>query len=120
LIKAILAKVFIAVVQLGKNSGTGLFLVFNLMLINAWKVQNMRGKVVMLSLGHMEDGRAVTAGEFIILKPKPAMVVSSGMMEHQIPQASSIDFPSFHHQMHVHEHLSFGNEAFPDHEEGDP
>jgi len=82
LIKAILAKVFIAVVQLGKNRSTGLFLVFNLMRMNAWKVQNMCGEVMMFSLGHMEDGRAVTAGEFIILKPKPTMIVASGMMEH--------------------------------------
>lgn len=120
LIKTILAKVFIAVVQLGKNRSAGLFLVFNLMRIDAWKVQNMCGKVVMFSLGHMEDCRAVTAGEFKFLKPRAAMVVASGMMEHHISEASSIDFPSLHHQMHIHQHLSFGNEPFPDHEESDP
>ena len=87
------------------------FFFFSLMGINTWKVQNMRGKVVMLPFGYVEDGWAITAGKFIFLKPQAAMVVASGMMEHSILEAFTIDFPSLHHEMHV---------AFPDHEEGDP
>lgn len=69
MIKAILAEVFIAEVQLGKNNSIGLFLFFSLMGMNARKVQNMCGKVMVFPLGHVEDGRAVTAGEFVIMKP---------------------------------------------------
>jgi len=80
MIKAILAEVFIAVVRLRKNNSIGLFLVLRM---NAWKVKNMCGKVVMFSLRHVEDGRAVAAGEFVILKPRAALgAIAFGMMEH--------------------------------------
>lgn len=121
MIKAILAEVFVAVIQLGKNNSVRLFLFFKLMWMNAWKVKHMCEKVVMFSLAHVEDGRAVAAGEFIFLKPKATLVATVfGMVEHQIPQAFAIDFASLHHQMHVHEHLALGGEAFSHHEESDP
>lgn len=80
--KAIVAKTFIAVVQLWKNKSIGLALLCNLMCMNAWKVQNMYRKIMMFFLGCVEDDGAVAAGEFVFLKTKAAMVVTSGMMKH--------------------------------------
>lgn len=98
MIKVIVAKAFIVVIQLGKNNSVGLFLFFKLMWMNAWKVKHMCGKVEMFSLGHVEDCRAVVVGEFIFLKPKGTMVATIfGMVEHQIPQDFSINFASLHH-----------------------
>lgn len=124
LIKAILGEVFPVVVhELGDDNSIGVFL--HVLVDGVWMNAGKVGHVELeFPSGYVENwiGRAVAAGEFILSQPGIiiSMMVASGVMENKISQAFSTHFASFHHEVHVHEHLPFGDEPFSEHEEGDP